>query len=81
MIAAQTADFQSIHRLRLERAASHLHQLGPRPTFEALLELAECCGGIEPLLQIVEAYKAITPEQVRRVGADKFAPRCLRVVP
>lgn len=67
-------------RLRLERGAEHLHQLGPRPTAELLAEVAEQHGA-GFLLRRLADYGRLKPSTVRRLGADRFAPRPLHLVP
>jgi hypothetical protein len=54
--------------LRLRYLAAHLHQLGPRSTFELL---AEAVQG-EPLLERLEVYARLDPEIVHALGGDEM---------
>jgi hypothetical protein len=56
--------------VRLRYLAGHLHQLGPRPTFELLCEVAQG----EPLLERLEVYGRLDPETVRALGGNTLPP-------
>ncbi len=66
-------------RLRIDAGARHLHALGPRATAELLAQVADWTG---PALMLtwLDEYQRLTPEIVRDVGADGFAPS-VRAVP
>lgn len=61
---------------QLHRAAEHLHQLGPRPVFEALKEVA---SGAD-LDQVLSSYARFTPDLIQVLGGDRFAPPPLHIV-
>jgi len=48
---------------------------------ELLAELAERGDAVPHILKRLDAYNALTPAMVRVAGADRFAPRPLRLVP
>jgi hypothetical protein len=52
----------------LRRLASRIHELGPRPLFELLAEIA---SEGEPLRRI-EAYAALDSNVVRQLGGSDF---------
>ncbi len=54
--------------LRRQRAARHLHRLGPRPILEALRQV-EAGGSIDDVLC---EYQRLDPTTVRAIGADDF---------
>jgi hypothetical protein len=58
---------------RFRHLAEHLHQLGPRPTYELLREIAA-------VVERLERYAALTPEVVHAVGAAEM-PLVVVVVP
>jgi hypothetical protein len=70
-----------LDQIRLQRGAAHLHCLGPRATFEFLLELAEKIGGLPATIGLLIEYQRKSPALLRAVGGDRFSPRPLRVVP
>jgi len=70
-----------LERVRLERAVRRLHSQGPRVVCELLAELAERGDAVPHILKRLDAYNALTPAMVRVAGADRFAPRPLRLVP
>ncbi len=55
---------------RRQRAAEHLHDLGPRPVLEAL---AEVQAGAD-LDRVLADFERIDAETVAALGADKFWP-------
>ena len=61
-----------IRQLRFEREVLHLHQLGPRPVAELLLELGhahDLAGDIEARLA---RFSRLDPATVRSLGGDRF---------
>ncbi len=61
---------------RRQRAAEHLHSLGPRPVLEALAEV-EAGAGLDCVLA---DFERIDAEMVAELGGDKFWPAPLREV-
>ncbi len=61
---------------RRQRAAEHLHSLGPRPVLEAL---AEVDAGAD-LDHVLADFERIDAEIVAGLGGDKFWPAPLREV-
>ena len=61
---------------RRQRAAEHLHNLGPRPVLEALAEVE---AGAE-LDHVLADFERIDAEMVAGLGGDKFWPVPLREV-
>ena len=59
------------------RLVEQLHRLGPRPVGECLLELA----GIDELVFLLDRYGRLNPDVVEALGADKFPPPPLVLVP
>ena len=57
-------------RRRIEAGTRHLFDLGPRAVAEALLELAEPAD----LLRVLSDYGRLTPDLLRLVRGDRFAP-------
>ena len=53
-----------------ERAAAHLHQLGPRPLLEAMTEVASG----QPLDAVLARYGQINPDIVTALGGGGFVP-------
>ena len=53
---------------RRQRLALHLHECGPRPVLEALLDVA---GGRD-LDETLEDFARVPVETYRAVGADEF---------
>jgi len=71
-----------LERLRLERGARHLHQLGARATAEFFVEVAGMIGGMPCMLNLLAEYeRRLSPELLRATGGDRFPPRPLLVVP
>lgn len=67
---------------RLERGATHLHQLGPRAVAGFLGDLAARIGGGPAALALLAEYEMrLTPAMIRRAGGAKFPPRPVRAVP
>lgn len=71
-----------LRRIRWQRAARAVHMLGPRALYELLDEIAryhpEIAGDLD---QRLRAYaERLSPELLRAVGADRFAPQPLRLV-
>ncbi len=61
---------------RRQRAAQHLHNLGPRPVLEALAEV-EVGANLD---RVLADFERIDAETVAKLGADKFWPVPLREV-
>ncbi len=71
----------ALDKLRLERGAAHLCQLGERATAEFLAELARRIGGEPAIRGLLAEYAALTPGQVRAAGASSLARCRPRAVP
>jgi hypothetical protein len=72
----------TLARLRLQRGAEHLHQLGDRATAEFLAEIADRIGGLPCILGLLGEYEQrLSPQMLRAVGGHRFPSRPLRVVP
>ena len=69
-----------VERLRLQRGAEHVQQLGPRATVELLVEIADRVGGVSAVLAALASFESVTLVQIRAAGADRLPPR-LRTVP
>jgi hypothetical protein len=69
-----------LEQVRFERFIGQLCQSGPRPVGEFILEFAGP-GGMSALLALADTYKHLTPELATAVGADRFPPQSLRLVP
>ncbi len=66
--------------LRRQRQCAHLHNLGPRPLFEFLTELAsehDIGGSIDNKLA---SYARLNVDIVRALGGDRFPPLPMRSV-
>ena len=61
---------------RRQRAAEHLHNLGPRPVLEALVEVET---GVD-LDRVLAAFAQLEPKTVSRLDGDHFPPMPLREV-
>ncbi len=61
---------------RRQRAAEHLHNLGPRPVLEALAEV-EAGAGLD---RVLADFARLDPETVRQLGGDRFPPLPIHVV-
>ena len=70
----------SLDTLRLQRGATHLHNLGPRATAEFLASVADRIGGWPAILAALNDYERVSPGMVRAAGGDRFPPRPLRRV-
>jgi hypothetical protein len=71
-----------LDRLRLQRGAEHLHSLGARAQAEFLAEIGDRIGGLPCILGLLGEYQQrLSPKMLRAVGAHRFPPRSLRVVP
>ena len=69
-----------LFRMRLDRAAIHLHGLGPRATSEFLADLAEQ-GDADLVLAVVLRYGSLTPKMIQSAGDDGRPLRRVRAVP
>ena len=67
-------------RMRLDRAAGHLHALGIRATSECLATLAEH-GDADLVLSIIQRFGTLTPAMLRAAGDDGRPLRRVRAVP
>lgn len=56
--------------IRRQRQAAHLHGLGPRATYEAMLQLV---AGAD-LDKTLAAYSRLNAETLEALGGDRFAP-------
>ncbi len=71
-----------LFNVRLPVLVQHLHDLGPRPVAECLLEIAGNDDGARiTLLAALERYAKLDPATVRGVGGDVFPPVPLHEVP
>jgi hypothetical protein len=71
-----------IIRLRLQRGAEHLHQLGARAQAEFLVEIGARIGGMPAIMGLLGEYQQrLSPQMLRAIGGHRFAARPLRVVP
>ena len=66
--------------MRLDRAALHLHDLGPRAVCEALAEVADAADR-DMVLSIVRRFSTLTPAMIRAAGDDGRPLRRVRAVP
>ena len=72
---------ERLFNVRLPVLAKHLHDLGPRPVAECLLEIAGNDDGARvTLLAVLERYAKLDPVTVRAVGGDVFPPVPLHAV-
>ncbi len=70
-----------LFNVRLPILAQHLHDLGPRPVAECLLEIAGNDDRAHiTLLTALERYSKLTPAMVAAAGADVFPPVPLQEV-
>ena len=71
-----------LDRLRLDRGAEHLIQLGPRALAEFLLELDSIVGGMPATLRLMAQYQAwLSPALLHTAGGHRFPTRRPRAVP
>lgn len=71
-----------LDRMRLDRGAEHLHQLGARATAEFLMELAATIGGQPAILRLLAEYQnRLSPALLHAAGGHRFPTRRLRAVP
>ena len=69
-----------LFNVRLPILAQRLHDLGPRPVAECLLEIAGNDPGARvTLLAALERYAKLDPATVRDVGGDVFPPAVFAV--
>ena len=66
---------------RFQRLVPRLHQLGVRPTGELLAKLGREHGLAGEILIMLEAYAALDPGAVDRLGGRDWAPPVLDPVP
>jgi hypothetical protein len=67
-------------RARAQRLVDHLATLGSRALGEFLDELGRREGVTAAIRRQLEIYAKLTPEMLRAVGADRWAPAPTRVV-
>ena len=67
--AERLAELATRDALRFRRLVRHLHRLGPRPTGELLLEVAD---DRDRLLERLEHLARFTPAQIAALGADDW---------
>jgi hypothetical protein len=58
------------HELRIYRLAERLHECGPRPLQEFLLEMIDAYDG--PVLRRLETYAAMDAQFIRDLGGDRL---------
>ena len=63
---------------RLELLVERVHQLGPRPLYELLAEIAAETGERELIRKKLERYAELDPRIVEALGADGFPPSIWR---
>ena len=73
----RTAAITPHDTLRLRHFSRRIHQLGERPTYELLLELAATSSAV---IDRAEAYAAIDEEVLDRFGGRDLPPVILRRV-
>ena len=66
---------------RMEHAATRLHQLGPRPVLELLLEIAAEHDCMTDVAERLDSYSRMTPRVVQAIGANTLPPRRPVLVP
>ena len=67
-----------LDELRFWRALKHLHELGPRATGEALIEVAG--GDPAKALAVIEGYRVLDRQMIRAAGEDHCPTFTLRTV-
>jgi hypothetical protein len=67
-------DSAEIDGPRFAHLIERLHGLGPRPTAELLIEIANRTGQSKFIADRLQAYTGLDPEIVRAVGGDGFPP-------
>jgi hypothetical protein len=75
IVPPTSATLASSTAIRLRYLASHLHKLGPRPTYELLAEIVQGA----PALERLEAYGRLNPQTVHALGADALPPPIVRI--
>jgi len=63
---------------RVQELCRHLHALGPRCTFELIVQLAADYG--DGVLVRLGQYERLSPEIAQVLGATRFPPLPIRVV-
>jgi hypothetical protein len=72
----------TLDRLRLQRGAEHLHELGARATAELLADVGHRIGGLPCIIGLLGEYeRRLSPRMIRLAGGDRFPRRPLRMVP
>jgi hypothetical protein len=67
--------------IRFQRDCQRLHDLGARALTEFLIEVAGRIGGWPAICAVLADYARFSPEHLRTVGADRFPPPPLHLVP
>lgn len=62
--------------VRFQHLCRHLHSLGPRSTYEILLEVADGADVLDRL----EVYARLDPGVVSAIGADRMPPLPITLV-
>jgi hypothetical protein len=71
-----------IGRMRLQRGAEHLHDLGPRAFAEFLAEIAATIGGRSSIMgSLAEYERRLTSVTLNAAGGDRFPARILNAAP
>ena len=66
---------------RFSSLFKRVHELGPRPTGELLLEMIGKDAGLQAdALLLLERYAALDPAMVRALGGDDFVPPPIHAV-
>jgi hypothetical protein len=63
---------------RFRRMVDHLHQLGPRPVGELLIEIAHKHGIEDDTLDLLEKFAGLDPATVAALEARDWPPLPLR---
>ncbi len=66
---------------RFEHLVRRVHALGERPLAELLVDIASATHEPGLIADRVKSYAALDPEILRALGADRFPPAILAVVP
>jgi hypothetical protein len=75
-LGQQLDDHFNKRSARRQRLAAHLHACGPRPVFEALLQV----GDGKPLDDVLERYGRIPVEIYHMFGANELAVDSVAVI-
>jgi hypothetical protein len=78
--SASSRLLEQLADLRFRRAVERLHQLGPRPLYEMLVELGASRLIRSEIERQVERYAALDLDILRQLGGDRFPPLPLHCV-